>query len=244
MTNIAVVEVRRDQEWRNVNCFSAFDGFTKLDYEVKKADGPLGLEYFASEYNSFIPVGTVRYVKTAMREQDIEPPEPINYPDQLGHWIDRDILVKPAIDIDNFPAFIKPVKHKTFTGQVFESKDELMNAVTNKNSDVFYCSEILNFKSEYRVYINKKSDKKTVGIKHYDGDPLKGVPENSVYNLINSAINYAKLPIAFSIDFGVTNYNELKLIEVNDAYSLGNYGISSKDYASILEARWKEISNE
>jgi hypothetical protein len=33
----------------------------------------------------------------------------------------------------------------------------------------------------------------------------------------------------------------LSLIEINDGFSLGNYGLSNIKYAKMVEARWKEM---
>lgn len=45
------------------------------------------------------------------------------------------------------------------------------------------------------------------------------------------------------MDFGVTNTGATILVEVNDGYSLGNYGLDSLLYAKLLSARWTELTN-
>lgn len=44
------------------------------------------------------------------------------------------------------------------------------------------------------------------------------------------------------MDWGVTDDNRTLLIEVNDGYALGNYGLHPSLYAALLEARWHEIT--
>ncbi len=43
------------------------------------------------------------------------------------------------------------------------------------------------------------------------------------------------------MDFGVTFESETILIEVNDGFSIGNYGLADYHYARLLEARWDEL---
>lgn len=43
-------------------------------------------------------------------------------------------------------------------------------------------------------------------------------------------------------DFGVDDFGRTLLIEVNDGYALGNYGLSPKQYAEMTMNRWKEIT--
>ena len=41
---------------------------------------------------------------------------------------------------------------------------------------------------------------------------------------------------------GVTDTGESILIEINDGYSLGAYGLQSVQYAQLLSARWAELT--
>jgi hypothetical protein len=97
-------------------------------------------------------------------------------------------------------------------------------------------SNVVNIVSEYRCYV---IENKLVGIKHYLGD-FKIFPN---VDFIEETIkNYENQPIGYTIDFGVTDQNETILIEVNDGWSIGNYGLRDKIYAKLLLKRWIEIS--
>ena len=48
-------------------------------------------------------------------------------------------------------------------------------------------------------------------------------------------------PVACSIDIGVTSENKTILIECNDAYALGSYGLVDFRYAKFTSARWAQI---
>jgi len=48
-------------------------------------------------------------------------------------------------------------------------------------------------------------------------------------------------PVAYSLDFGVTEDGRTLLVEANDFYFLGCYGLSPLSYALAIADRWKEI---
>lgn len=59
--------------------------------------------------------------------------------------------------------------------------------------------------------------------------------------MMNSFVEWDKRPVACSIDIGVTNDGRTLLIECNDAYSLGSYGLEDYKYAKLLSARWSQL---
>ena len=63
-------------------------------------------------------------------------------------------------------------------------------------------------------------------------------------DIIESAVNeYKSAPAAYAIDFGVTDDGRTLLIEVNDGYALGSYGLFYPDSSKLLSARWAELTN-
>ena len=44
------------------------------------------------------------------------------------------------------------------------------------------------------------------------------------------------------MDFGVTVDGRTLMIEVNDGYALGSYGLYYLDYAKLLSARWAQLT--
>jgi len=62
------------------------------------------------------------------------------------------------------------------------------------------------------------------------------------YRVIEAAMfAYKSAPVAYTLDFGVTEDKETRLIEANDAFSLGAYGLPSVVYARMVEARWDQM---
>jgi len=48
-------------------------------------------------------------------------------------------------------------------------------------------------------------------------------------------------PISYTIDIGVLENGENVVIEFNDMWAIGNYGMDNSDYLSLLRQRYFEI---
>jgi hypothetical protein len=59
----------------------------------------------------------------------------------------------------------------------------------------------------------------------------------------NAVSEYKNAPNGYAIDFGVTDDGRTLLIEVNDGYALGSYGLFYLDYAKLLSARWAQLTD-
>ncbi|SHJ63651.1 protein of unknown function [Clostridium cavendishii DSM 21758] len=65
-----------------------------------------------------------------------------------------------------------------------------------------------------------------------------------VFKIIQEVISkFTSAPNGYAIDFGLTDKGETLLIEVNDGYALGYYGLFNLEYAKLLSARWAELTN-
>ena len=61
-------------------------------------------------------------------------------------------------------------------------------------------------------------------------------------NVIDNAImDYKSQPAGYSIDFGITSDGRTLLIECNDGWSLGNYGLNDVTYSTLLAKRWVQL---
>ena len=49
-------------------------------------------------------------------------------------------------------------------------------------------------------------------------------------------------PAAFSLDIGCTAAGKTVVVEVNDGYALGSYGLMPLAYAKFLSARWAQLT--
>ena len=81
---------------------------------------------------------------------------------------------------------------------------------------------------------------KILDVRRYKGDWRTCVDPKVIEKAVSEFIS---APKGYGIDFGVTDKGETLLIEVNEGYSLGSYGLQSIDYAKLLSARWAELQS-
>lgn len=61
--------------------------------------------------------------------------------------------------------------------------------------------------------------------------------------MMESFQKWEQRPLSCAMDICVTKDNRTLLVEFNDAYSLGSYGLSSVFYAKFISARWSQLLN-
>lgn len=226
-------------EFVTVNNYYSWTGFTILGYHTESFLFK-NLDFLSLDKETIVH-GYIRSVEKAFSIIGCPIPEEISIPDELVDFAGRKIWKTTLGEIrkDEPLCFIKPLKgHKTFDGHVRDGKMcNLIQTSLCANSTEVLASEIVHFTTEYRGFV---LNKELIGWKHYKGDFAK-MPD---VNVVRDAIKeYKTSPVAYSIDFGLDDQGRSLLIEVNDAYSLGCYGLSPVLYAQMIEARWDEITN-
>jgi hypothetical protein len=97
-------------------------------------------------------------------------------------------------------------------------------------------SEYVIFVSEWRCFVCRG---KILDLCRYQGDVFQ-YPDPQVVK--NAILDYGSIgPAGYGIDFGVLTNGQTVLVEVNEGYSLGPYGLESTEYAELLEARWLQL---
>ena len=132
--------------------------------------------------------------------------------------------------------FIKPVEEKTAPGIVLNTWADLEDYKNQDPDSEIYCSEVVNFISEWRCFVLYGE---ILDIRFYYGD-RNAECDRSV---IDAAVQaYTSKPAGCAVDFGVTDDGRTLLLEVNDGFSLGTYGLEDTLYAKLLTARWAELN--
>lgn len=219
--------------------FVAFMGCEELQIPIQKFDysdiGTLDIQ------KNTIILGGVTAVRHGLTMLGIFPPMPIDIPLELYPFTKRDIqigTINHFMEQNRFPLFVKPTKPKLFTGMVVSCKDELefLSALDmDANDSIIIASSVVNFVSEYRVFV---INKKICDCRGYSGAFDKTPDFEFIRETI---INFTSQPISYAIDFGVTDTGETMLIEVNDGYSIGSYGLNHRDYIKLCILRWNEM---
>ena len=99
------------------------------------------------------------------------------------------------------------------------------------------CSEPVDFIAEWRVFVRYG---KILDVRPYKGDWKIHYDPSVIGNAIK---DYVSVSNAYGIDFGVTSNGETLLVEVNEGYALGCYGLFPHLYAKLLITRWAELTN-
>lgn len=219
----------------NKNFAYAYYGFKEMGFEIKFFQTLKDLD----EINKGdIVVGVVAITNDILDKYGIKS-DTVDYPASLEKYLGRKTWMTSLNEldkIDNYPLFIKPLEPKLFTGFVAKNRNDLYKTRCSFDEKV-YCSEVVNFKSEYRVFVRYGS---ILDVKHYSGSWKYVYDSDVISNCLN---DYKEKPAGFTLDFGVTDDMRTLLIEVNDGFSLGCYGLDPIAYAKLLSARWAELTN-
>lgn len=214
--------------------FCAYFGFSMMGAEIVFYDGnpPEGLS------REDVVVGFISQIKMALRNLGIDPPTEIDYPESLQEYLGRkvwkDNLHRIYGSPETWPVFVKPISGKQFNGTLIKSTKELVGIGSQQDRPI-WCSEPVNFVTEYRCFIRYG---KMIDAKHYKGEFWKQ-PHFPVVDRILA--DWKEQPAAFTIDLGLTDDNRTLLIEVNDGFSMGHYGLHFAKYAQMISARWHEM---
>ena len=161
-----------------------------------------------------------------------------DYPEELTGFLGRTIrkIRLEEVRKEKLPVFIKPLEEKAAPGIVVNAWSDLWEYDRLDQKTEIYCSEVVNFISEWRCFLLYGQ---VVGTCFYYGDPSVECDKS----VIDAAVKaYVSMPAGCAMDFGVTDDGRTLLVEVNDGFSLGSYGLEDTLYAKLLTARWAELN--
>ena len=173
-----------------------------------------------------------------------KPPKALNIPQELMSFTGRNIRYMTMGEFKQdteLPVFVKgnglaKEHHNIFGAGVINKESSRQNFFIGVPDDFpVLVSDYVDIVSEYRGYV---VDGQLKGIKHYLGD-IRIFPDMKVVDAAIAAFKTA--PIGYSIDFGVTADGKTLLVECNDGYSLGNYGLEASAYTTLLAKRWMQL---
>lgn len=225
----------------NVDIQNAIDGFEYFGYKIvgyTLEDVLSGkLNRMATE-NIF--VGSIDSM-TGIFKNINRLPEPIDFPDSIikSGLLNREIKKTTLENFankfkeDNIPMFVKPVNTKLFSG-ILVSNENHLSYLKGYDCEVL-TSEKIDILSEHRVYVHKKE---MIYSCNYSGDFRISPDFDYVQKLIYS---YDNQPIAYTLDVGILKNGVNTLIEANDFWAIGSYGLYSINYAEMLKDRYEEI---
>jgi hypothetical protein len=242
---VAYIHADRSGIPANRNCYAAYEGFHERGADVRlfvpvdhctpdKSKLTLDLDGDALVH------GTIPVVHAALRSLGVTPPAPLDYPESLSGFLGRRVwesTLGEVRDQKSWPVFAKP-RHsgKAFTGQVVRAFRNLLSTSELPDDYPVWASEVVPFTSEWRVFVLQGE---VQDVRPYGSGPYRTAPDPERIAAMIEA--YADSPVAFALDVGVAD-GSTYLVEANDAYSLGTYGLEPMLYAKMIHARWAQMS--
>ncbi|MFI5297362.1 MAG: ATP-grasp domain-containing protein [Polyangiales bacterium] len=224
-------------------------GFWELNVETVPFETRDDVDALADLGPTVGVAGDIGDVQRALKRLGRPMPDPIDYPDQimpfLGRSIWRSTLGAVREGCWREPVFVKSVAHKRLDGLVWKGDDDSRRRVVHVHDDEpVWCSEVRMFVSEYRVFV---LDGELLDVRRYRGDWSRAPSRATIEAMVATASVASPrslpkaMPRAYCIDVGVTDYRGTLLIEANDGYAFGTYGLAPVHCARMLSARWQQL---
>ena len=189
-------------------------------------------------------VGIAGYIGDVWKALDrlgVPHPEPVDYPEELRPFLGRSIHQATLGEVTRSVArvFVKPVQHKFFTGFVWDNtRTSRMRIVTVPPETPVWVSDVVEFAAEFRCFV---LDGEVLDVRRYNGDWWRTPDPEVVGSAVDATYRSSR---ALALDFGVTRDGRTLLVEKNDGFALGTYGLGHTHYARMLSARWHELTKE
>lgn len=191
-------------------------------------------------------VGEIPSVEMALRQLGIEPPGEPGYPAALQPFLLRRAWpstlreVREALEDGRGARFVKPRDRlKRFTGIVVDTAADLARLHAVSASAPVWCADVVRFVSEHRVFV---IDGSVIGMRCYDGDASISPDPRVVEQAVDAWTQTGAAAAGYGIDFGVLDDGRTALVELNDGYGLGSYGLGDELYLDLLIRRWEQIT--
>lgn len=224
----------------SINTATAQFGFNELGIRVQPFQGFGDVADLDCGPEALV-CGFIGDVYAALDKLKLPRPPSIDYPEALEEFYGRKIWTGTLDDIQDrglHPGvFVKPNgSQKLFTGLLWKGTPghRLHLAPYPKDTPVFF-SEPRAFVSEYRCFV---LDGEILDVRHYKGD-WSQAPSRKV---VEACVAVYRPYRAYCIDFGVLDTGETVVVEVNDSFAMGCYGLHPVAYAKMIEARWEELT--
>lgn len=184
--------------------------------------------------------GYIGDVHSALKKLGKTIPPNVDYPDELTDFLGRRIWTGTLAEVraSTKPLFVKPCEHKAFTGFVWNNdRESRMRIVTQHDDTPVFIADPVEFVAEYRSFVLYE---KAIDCRRYKGDWSKAPNRDKVEAGVRAMKKTG--PHAFCLDWGVTADGETVLVEMNEGYAFGHYGLPPVSYARMLSARWHQMT--
>ncbi|WP_400190941.1 ATP-grasp domain-containing protein [Hymenobacter sp. B81] len=99
-----------------------------------------------------------------------------------------------------------------------------------------WCASPVLFVAEWRCFVRYGQ---ILDLRLYRGDWSKAPNRQTIEQAVAA---YAEAPTGYALDFGLTDAGATVVVEANEGYSIGAYGLAPVLYAKLLSARWAQLT--
>ncbi len=189
------------------------------------------------------------FVGTTITMQEIfkrlnKVPDSITFPDIRTDFKNSSLgEVIKQFEIDLIPVFVKPLEIKLFDGYVLKHEYDLSYLKVYPRDTKVMFSPVYDILAEFRIYV---ANDQIADIKNYGGDVLLPLQEQHIKEIkqILKDNRYKKnFPTTYTMDVAICRSPspEFLVLEYNDFWAIGNYGLDHIEYAKFLRQRYFEI---
>jgi len=224
---------------QSVNNYLAADGFRQMGWEIVPYTDEQPVQGNAPDE---IVVGHIAAVRAGLRALGRQPPPELGYPEALRPFLGRRLWQRTINQVAAHPeswlVFVKPIySTKKFTGVLVRRIADLVGCGDQHQDTPVWCAEPVPFRAEWRCFVRYGQ---VLDARPYKGD-WRAYFDPAVVEAALGAYR-AAAPAAFALDVGVTAAGATLVVEVNDGYALGAYGLTPLAYAKFLAARWAQLT--
>lgn len=184
-------------------------------------------------------VGSVEFMREVFKRVN-KTPEPIINSDRESWTMTLDAVRQ---NIENGETwFVKPFQQKLFSGLVVDKYSISSLREFAGDLEVRVYKVLPNILSEWRVYI---LNDRIEDIRHYSGAFMVFPDWDKIRFLQTKTPKSISFPRTYVMDVGITSDNYTHhIIEYNDMYAIGNYGVPNDLYYTMLRTRYFDIMND
>lgn len=229
---------------------SSWFGFKELGVEVVPYEWVDDVDSFNDLGPDVGVAGFTGDVERAFRKMGRTLPTLSDYPFYLDRYRYREIALSTLGAVREGRhgprVFVKPQKLKLFTGFVYDADDAetRRRAITEHDDTPVIVSSVVRFANEWRAFI---LNHQPIDVRRYKGDWKN--PFHLDSQVVEDAVRLGRdndAPRAYILDFGILRgmgdeLGQTALVERNEAYSFGGYGLPHVSYARMIAARWREM---
>ena len=167
-------------------------------------------------------------------------PEELDYPEELRYYLGRRIVPGIMSDVgpELFGKFIKSrVGAKVISGRIIKDHQDLIGLNAEPDYPI-WISDPITFLHEWRVFV---LNGEVLDVRSYKGDYHYAYDASRIDDMISA---YHSSPKAYALDIGIAEDGETYLVEVNDGFSVGNYGLFRTQALVFHATRWPKLTKD